>query len=87
MAKHLNISLDFNLKCSNAYNPLLYADIVLCEMFAYNNLDVSPAILTSSSETRIKLPPDPSLLMMSIDKTFPTVYQHPIQNCICQEYV
>lgn len=81
----MNISFNFDLKRSNSYNPLLYADIVLREISAYNNLNASPAIFTS--KTLIKLPPDPSLLLMSIDKTFSTVYEHPVQNYMCQEYV
>lgn len=50
---------------------MLYADVVLGEMAALNNLDASPARL--ASETLKGSSPDPSLLVVPIDETFPTV--------------
>lgn len=47
---------------SNAFNPVLYADVALGKMAALNNLDASPARL--ASETLMGSSPDPSPLMM-----------------------
>lgn len=55
-------SLKLILKCSNAFNPVLYAGVVLGEMTALNNLDASPVRLASKILTGLS--PDPSLLMV-----------------------
>lgn len=60
-------------KCSNAFNPVLCADVVVSKMAALNNLDASAARL--APETLMGLSPDPSSLMVPIEETFPAVYE------------
>ena len=58
---------------SNAIKPGLYAAEVLDEISALNSLDTS--FERVAREMLLELVRGPSLLMVPIDETFPTVYE------------